>query len=143
MTQEPATLQLALMSAASWKLPKHVTYVRGRGAESCITYSDLLAEVSALAGWLAEQGVEHGEPVILAASSSPRVIVDTPVVDDPHTGRISARTRAKVLTMSKRHAQGSAAGRVEVPGCMNPVCGGRSLMWSFRARMTGASWSLV
>jgi hypothetical protein len=143
MTWEPASLQQALQRAAAWTPPKHVTFVRGRGAESSMTYSDLLAGARALAGRLAEQGVEHGEPVILAASSSPRVIVDTPVVDDPHTGRISARTRAKVLTMSKRHAQGSAAGRVEVPGCMNPVCGGRSLMWSFRARMTGASWSLV
>ncbi len=70
MTQEPASLQQALQRAAAWAPQKHVTFVRGRGAESSITYSDLLAGASALAGWLAEQGVEHGEPVILTASSN-------------------------------------------------------------------------
>ena len=70
MTSEPATLQQTLQRAAVWAPQKHIAYVRGRGTESCVTYSDLLADATALAGWLAMQGVEHGEPIVVAPSSN-------------------------------------------------------------------------
>ncbi len=70
MTSEPATLQQSLQRAAAWAPRKHIAYVRARGAESCVTYSDLLADAAALAGWLAAQGVEHGEPIVVAPSSN-------------------------------------------------------------------------
>ena len=67
---EPATLPQALQHAAAWAPQKHVAYVRSHGAESCISYADLLADAGALAGWLAAQGVKHGEPIVLASSSN-------------------------------------------------------------------------
>jgi acyl-CoA synthetase (AMP-forming)/AMP-acid ligase II len=144
MTEELATLQHALMRAASWEPPKHVTYVRGSGVESCITHSDLLADVSACAGWLAEQEVRRGEPVIVAPSSNesfvrsfwsclfagavpvplvapsswtraspildrfsnasrlmghPRVILDSPAIDDPDT---PAHVRDRTLALPRQ-----------------------------------------
>lgn len=68
MTSEPATLQQTLQRAAAWAPGKHITYVRGHGAESCISYADLLADTSALGGWLVGQGIERGEPIIVTSS---------------------------------------------------------------------------
>jgi acyl-CoA synthetase (AMP-forming)/AMP-acid ligase II/acyl carrier protein len=68
MTSEAATLQQALQRAAAWAPGKHITYVRGHGVESCISYADLLADTSALGGWLASQGIERGEPTIVTSS---------------------------------------------------------------------------
>ncbi len=145
MTTEPPTLLQALQRAAAWAPQKHVTYVRGDGADSCISYAGLLAEAGALGGWLAAQGVRHGEPIVLASSSNesfvrafwsclfagavpvplvvpaswkkaspvldrfrntswrlggPRVILDAPVIDDPHLPP-PVRDRAIVLPPSR------------------------------------------
>ena len=70
MTTEPATLTQALQRAAAWAPRKHLTYVRGHGAHSRISYADLLGEAAALGGWLAAQGVRHGEPIVLASSTN-------------------------------------------------------------------------
>jgi len=74
MMSEPATLQQGLQRAATAAPQRHITFVRGPGAESRVTHAELLDDASRTAGWLIARGIARGEPIVIALNENERFV---------------------------------------------------------------------